>query len=61
MNKIKKKMSLCKLDEKQMKVAKGGAECNCGCAYVNCGGSSSWTNGWVNGAGGLSTPEGAGC
>jgi len=62
MKHIKKKMGFSKLSGQQLKDATGGAlHCSCGCAYVDCGGSSSWDNGVANMEGGLVTPPDVGC
>lgn len=54
--KIKDKMSLLKLEKKEMKRVKGG-HCQCGCLYANCGGSSTDDNGMTNLGSGLHSPR----
>ena len=43
---MKRKFDLFKLRELDQKEARGGfiSDCNCGCAYAGCGGSSSSAN-----------------
>lgn len=56
--KMKQKMGLFKvqLKEREMNKVKGG-HCQCGCLYVNCGGSSTDANGAKNLEGGLHSPR----
>ncbi len=63
---MSKKLKLTKLSRKEVEKVKGGGvdvygPCGCGCAYADCGGSSTTDNAYANSLEGLSTPPGAGC
>jgi hypothetical protein len=62
MKEFKKKMSLYKINGKEMDSIKGGepGNCFCACQYENCGGSSCSANSAANTEGGL-TSVGPGC
>ena len=53
---MKQKLKLFKMKDKDLQQVKGGY-CGCGCAYVNCGGSSSAVNASTNAVGGLISPD----
>ena len=56
---MKSKVDLFKLTEKETQETKAGiwGSCRCGCAYVNCGGSSTLDNYDANFEGGLISPH----